>query len=93
MMLHVPVRQFSGQNADDMRKTYAEFCSRQLKAVKLYKELLTRDKKFHSFIRVRNQNSPVSSSICVDYMFYRIYTVKLSTPDPSNALCLRNIIS
>ncbi|XP_059206780.1 rho guanine nucleotide exchange factor 2-like isoform X2 [Centropristis striata] len=43
--------QFSGQCADDMRKTYAEFCSRHSKAVKLYKELLARDKKFQVFIR------------------------------------------
>ncbi|XP_035265795.1 rho guanine nucleotide exchange factor 2-like isoform X3 [Anguilla anguilla] len=43
--------QFSGQNADEMRKAYAEFCSRHLKAVKLYKELLARDKRFQYFIR------------------------------------------
>lgn len=62
MPMSVLVGQFSGQNADDMRKTYAEFCSRHLKVVKLYKELLTRDKKFQSFIRVRNPNNPVCSS-------------------------------
>ncbi|XP_019109681.1 rho guanine nucleotide exchange factor 2 isoform X2 [Larimichthys crocea] len=45
------LEQFSGQCADDMRKTYAEFCSRHLKAVKLYKELLARDKRFQCFIR------------------------------------------
>ncbi|XP_054461474.1 rho guanine nucleotide exchange factor 1a isoform X2 [Anoplopoma fimbria] len=45
------LEQFSGQCADEMRKTYAEFCSRHLKAVKLYKELLARDKKFQCFIR------------------------------------------
>jgi Rho guanine nucleotide exchange factor 2 len=38
-----------------MRKTYAEFCSRHLKAVKLYKELLARDKRFQYFIRVRRR--------------------------------------
>ncbi|XP_076013212.1 rho guanine nucleotide exchange factor 2 isoform X2 [Genypterus blacodes] len=43
--------QFSGHEADEMRKTYAEFCSRHLKAVKLYKELLARDKRFQCFIR------------------------------------------
>ncbi|KAG7469495.1 hypothetical protein MATL_G00129460 [Megalops atlanticus] len=43
--------QFSGHNADEMRKAYAEFCSRHLKAVKLYKELLARDKRFQYFIR------------------------------------------
>uniref|UniRef100_A0A3P8XX20 Rho/rac guanine nucleotide exchange factor (GEF) 2 n=1 Tax=Esox lucius TaxID=8010 RepID=A0A3P8XX20_ESOLU len=43
--------QFSGQCADEMRKAYAEFCSRHPKAVKLYKELLARDKRFQHFIR------------------------------------------
>ncbi|XP_035384651.1 rho guanine nucleotide exchange factor 2 isoform X2 [Electrophorus electricus] len=47
----VLVEQFSGHNADEMRKCYAEFCSRHLKAVKLYKELLARDKRFQYFIR------------------------------------------
>ncbi|XP_056618746.1 rho guanine nucleotide exchange factor 2 [Triplophysa dalaica] len=45
------VEQFSGQNAEEMRKCYVEFCSRHLKSVKLYKELLARDKKFQHFIR------------------------------------------
>uniref|UniRef100_A0A672GJR0 Rho guanine nucleotide exchange factor (GEF) 1a n=1 Tax=Salarias fasciatus TaxID=181472 RepID=A0A672GJR0_SALFA len=45
------VEQFSDHWADDIRKTYAEFCSRHLKAVKLYKELLARDKRFQFFIR------------------------------------------
>ncbi|XP_060916015.1 rho guanine nucleotide exchange factor 1a isoform X1 [Labrus mixtus] len=45
------LEQFSGQCADDMRKTYAEFCSRHLKSVKHYKELLARDKRFQCFIR------------------------------------------
>ncbi|CAB1334280.1 unnamed protein product [Coregonus sp. 'balchen'] len=39
------------QCADEMRKAYAEFCSRHPKAVKLYKELLARDKRFQHFIR------------------------------------------
>ncbi|KAM9839140.1 rho guanine nucleotide exchange factor 2 [Aulostomus maculatus] len=45
------LEQFSGHCADDMQKTYAEFCIRHLKAVKLYKELLARDKRFQGFIR------------------------------------------
>uniref|UniRef100_A0A8C2C4K8 Rho/rac guanine nucleotide exchange factor (GEF) 2 n=1 Tax=Cyprinus carpio TaxID=7962 RepID=A0A8C2C4K8_CYPCA len=45
------VEQFSGQNAEEMRKCYVEFCSRHLKAVKLYKKLLARDKRFQQFIR------------------------------------------
>lgn len=53
LYLFVCVFQFSGQCADEMRKTYAEFCSGHLKAVKLYKELLARDKRLQYFIRVR----------------------------------------
>ncbi|KAM4601426.1 rho guanine nucleotide exchange factor 2-like [Polymixia lowei] len=45
------VHQFSGQTAEEMRKAYSEFCSRHPKAVKLYKELLARDKRFQHFIR------------------------------------------
>ncbi|KAM6994913.1 LOW QUALITY PROTEIN: rho guanine nucleotide exchange factor 2 [Tautogolabrus adspersus] len=43
--------QFSGQSADDMKKIYSEFCSRHPKAVKLYKEVLTRDRRLQQFIR------------------------------------------
>ncbi|XP_056142214.1 rho guanine nucleotide exchange factor 2 [Lampris incognitus] len=45
------LQQFSGQCAEDMRKAYSEFCSRHPKAVKLYKELLAKDKRFQLFIR------------------------------------------
>uniref|UniRef100_A0A3B4BGC3 Rho guanine nucleotide exchange factor (GEF) 28a n=1 Tax=Periophthalmus magnuspinnatus TaxID=409849 RepID=A0A3B4BGC3_9GOBI len=43
--------QFSGQPAEDMRKTYAEFCTRHLKAVKVYKETLSKDKRVQAFIQ------------------------------------------
>ncbi|XP_013852417.1 rho guanine nucleotide exchange factor 2 isoform X2 [Sus scrofa] len=45
------ITQFSGPSADQMRKTYSEFCSRHTKALKLYKELYARDKRFQQFIR------------------------------------------
>uniref|UniRef100_A0A8C5ALF9 Rho/rac guanine nucleotide exchange factor (GEF) 2 n=1 Tax=Gadus morhua TaxID=8049 RepID=A0A8C5ALF9_GADMO len=45
------LNQFSGQSAEDIRKVYSEFCSRHPKAVKLYKELLARDKRFQHFVR------------------------------------------
>ncbi|KAL8183954.1 UNVERIFIED_CONTAM: Rho guanine nucleotide exchange factor 2, partial [Gekko kuhli] len=45
------VQQFSGTSAEQMKKAYSEFCSRHSKAVKLYKELFTRDKRFQQFIR------------------------------------------
>ncbi|XP_036372183.1 rho guanine nucleotide exchange factor 1a isoform X2 [Megalops cyprinoides] len=51
----VLLEQFSGQCADEMRKVYSEFCSRHLKAVKLYKELLAREKRFQYFIRRVNR--------------------------------------
>ncbi|XP_077383910.1 rho guanine nucleotide exchange factor 2-like isoform X2 [Festucalex cinctus] len=45
------VAQFSGQCADDMKKVYSEFCSRHPKAVKLYKDVVTRDRRLQHFIR------------------------------------------
>ncbi|XP_059000915.1 rho guanine nucleotide exchange factor 2 isoform X4 [Mustela lutreola] len=45
------INQFSGPSAEQMRKTYSEFCSRHTKALKLYKELCARDKRFQQFIR------------------------------------------
>ena len=47
-----------------MRKTYSEFCSRHTKALKLYKELYARDKRFQQFIRVSKplQDPPSASS-------------------------------
>ncbi|XP_051527843.1 rho guanine nucleotide exchange factor 2-like isoform X3 [Myxocyprinus asiaticus] len=51
----VLIKQFSGQSGDEMLKAYAEFCSRHMKAVKLYKELLARDKRLQLFIRRANR--------------------------------------
>ncbi|XP_037310350.1 rho guanine nucleotide exchange factor 2 isoform X2 [Pungitius pungitius] len=45
------LKQFSGQPADDMKKLYSEFCSRHPKAVKLYKDVLNRDRRLQQFIR------------------------------------------
>ncbi|XP_056402906.1 rho guanine nucleotide exchange factor 2 isoform X3 [Hyla sarda] len=45
------INQFSGTNAEHMKKAYTEFCSQHQKAVKLYKELFSRDKKFQQLIR------------------------------------------
>uniref|UniRef100_A0A672R8Q6 Rho guanine nucleotide exchange factor 2-like n=1 Tax=Sinocyclocheilus grahami TaxID=75366 RepID=A0A672R8Q6_SINGR len=51
------IQQFSGQSADEMLKAYSEFCSRHMKTVKLYKELLARDKRLQLFIRVRTRET------------------------------------
>ncbi|XP_053134399.1 rho guanine nucleotide exchange factor 2 isoform X2 [Hemicordylus capensis] len=45
------VQQFSGTCAEQMKNAYSEFCSRHTKAVKLYKEIYARDKRFQQFIR------------------------------------------
>ncbi|XP_075763554.1 rho guanine nucleotide exchange factor 2 isoform X2 [Pelodiscus sinensis] len=51
------IQQFSGHSAEQMKKAYAEFCSRHTKAVKLYKELFARDKRFQQFIRRLTRSS------------------------------------
>ncbi|XP_039662142.1 rho guanine nucleotide exchange factor 2-like [Perca fluviatilis] len=48
---HLLLTQFSGQCAEDMKKLYSEFCSRHPKAVKLYKEVLSRDRRLQQFVR------------------------------------------
>uniref|UniRef100_A0A8C8RPL7 Rho guanine nucleotide exchange factor 28 n=1 Tax=Pelusios castaneus TaxID=367368 RepID=A0A8C8RPL7_9SAUR len=49
------VQQFSEENANQMKKIYGEFCSHQKEAVNLFKEL-QQNKKFQSFIKLRNTN-------------------------------------
>ena len=44
--------QFSGCNADRMKKVYGTFCSRHNEAVNLYKELHAKDKRFQALIKV-----------------------------------------
>jgi len=39
-----------------MKHAYAEFCSRHLDAVRIYKDLLKTDRKFQGFIAVSNSN-------------------------------------
>ncbi|XP_059917149.1 A-kinase anchor protein 13 isoform X1 [Gadus macrocephalus] len=45
------VNQFSGCNADRMKKVYGKFCSRHNEAVNLYKELHAKDKRFQALIK------------------------------------------
>ncbi|XP_071370279.1 A-kinase anchor protein 13-like, partial [Centroberyx affinis] len=47
----VLVNQFSGCNAERMKKVYGKFCSRHNEAVNLYKELHAKDKRFQAFIK------------------------------------------
>ncbi|KAM9368341.1 LOW QUALITY PROTEIN: rho guanine nucleotide exchange factor 2 [Phaethornis superciliosus] len=52
------VSQFSGSSAEQLRNVYGEFCSKHTKALKEYKDLLARDKRFQQFIR-RMTRSPL----------------------------------
>ncbi|XP_055049130.2 A-kinase anchor protein 13 isoform X2 [Misgurnus anguillicaudatus] len=54
----VLVSQFSGSNAERMKKIYGKFCSRHNEAVNFYKELHTKDKRFQAFIR-KKMSSPI----------------------------------
>ncbi|KAM4602724.1 A-kinase anchor protein 13 [Polymixia lowei] len=53
------VSQFSGSNAETMKRVYGKFCSRHSEAVNLYKELLTKDKRFQTFIKRKMSSSIV----------------------------------
>lgn len=48
-----------------MKKLYSEFCSRHPKAVKLYKEVLTRDRRLQQFIRVSGTEPGPASDLSV----------------------------
>ncbi|XP_069394367.1 A-kinase anchor protein 13 isoform X3 [Paralichthys olivaceus] len=53
------VNQFSGYNGESMRRIYGRFCSRHNEAVNLYKDLLTKDKRFKAFIKKKMSSSIV----------------------------------
>ncbi|KAJ8417429.1 hypothetical protein AAFF_G00286560 [Aldrovandia affinis] len=54
----VLVAQFSGSNAERMKKVYGRFCSRHKEALNFYKELHAKDKRFQAFIK-KKMSSPV----------------------------------
>ncbi|XP_043073649.1 rho guanine nucleotide exchange factor 1a isoform X3 [Puntigrus tetrazona] len=94
------IQQFSGQCADEMLKAYSEFCSRHMKAVKLYKELLARDKRLQLFIR-RVSRGPLlrrhGFQECIllvtqritkyPVLLQRIYDNTKDNPDEAAGLC------
>ncbi|XP_071383271.1 A-kinase anchor protein 13-like isoform X3 [Centroberyx affinis] len=53
------VSQFSGSNAESMKRVYGRFCSRHNEAVNFYKELLAKDKRFKAFIKKKMSSSIV----------------------------------
>ncbi|KAL0968061.1 hypothetical protein UPYG_G00261800 [Umbra pygmaea] len=55
----VLVSEFSGPNAERMKKVYGKFCSRHNEAVNFYKELHTKDKRFQAFIKKKMSSTIV----------------------------------
>ncbi|XP_061100499.1 A-kinase anchor protein 13 isoform X2 [Conger conger] len=55
----VLLTQFSGSNAERMKKVYGKFCSRHNEAVNVYKDLHTRDKRFQAFIKKKMSSTIV----------------------------------
>uniref|UniRef100_A0A3Q3GTX7 Si:dkey-172h23.2 n=1 Tax=Labrus bergylta TaxID=56723 RepID=A0A3Q3GTX7_9LABR len=53
------VNQFSGSHGENMKRVYGRFCSRHNEAVNLYKDLLTKDKRFKAFIKKKMSSSIV----------------------------------
>ncbi|XP_019722129.1 A-kinase anchor protein 13 isoform X2 [Hippocampus comes] len=51
--------QFSGCNSESMKRIYGRFCSRHNEAVNLYKDLLTKEKRFKAFIKKKMSSSIV----------------------------------
>lgn len=46
------VLQFSGENAERMKKTYGKFCGHHNEAVNYFKDLYSKDKRFQAFVKV-----------------------------------------
>lgn len=44
--------QFSGENAERMKKTYGKFCGHHNEAVNYFKDLYSKDKRFQAFVKV-----------------------------------------
>lgn len=57
--------QFSGSNAERMKKVYGKFCSRHNEAVNYYKELHAKDKRFQAFIKVGLRSAATVTSTCI----------------------------
>ncbi|XP_026149979.1 A-kinase anchor protein 13 isoform X3 [Mastacembelus armatus] len=53
------VSQFSGFNGERMKRIYGRFCSRHSEAVNFYKDLLSKDRRFKTFIKKKMSSSIV----------------------------------
>ncbi|XP_063170379.1 A-kinase anchor protein 13 isoform X2 [Candoia aspera] len=53
------VNQFSGENAERMKKTYGKFCGHHNEAVNYFKDLHSKEKRFQAFIKRKMSSSVV----------------------------------
>ncbi|KAF6076503.1 A-kinase anchoring protein 13 [Phyllostomus discolor] len=55
----VLVNQFSGENAERLKKTYGTFCGQHNQSVNYFKDLYTKDKRFQGFVKKKMSSSVV----------------------------------
>nr|XP_031296378.1 A-kinase anchor protein 13 isoform X7 [Camelus dromedarius] len=55
----VLVHQFSGENAERLKKTYGKFCGQHNQSVNYFKDLYTKDKRFQAFMKKKMSSSIV----------------------------------
>uniref|UniRef100_A0A8C6DLA9 A-kinase anchoring protein 13 n=1 Tax=Moschus moschiferus TaxID=68415 RepID=A0A8C6DLA9_MOSMO len=55
----VLVQQFSGENAERLKKTYGKFCGQHNQSVNYFKDLHTKDKRFQAFVKKKMSSSVV----------------------------------
>ncbi|KAM5206840.1 A-kinase anchor protein 13 isoform 41-T43 [Hipposideros larvatus] len=55
----VLVNQFSGENADRLKKTYGKFCGHHNQSVNYFKDLYAKDKRFQAFVKKKMSSSVV----------------------------------
>ncbi|XP_012499131.1 PREDICTED: A-kinase anchor protein 13 [Propithecus coquereli] len=51
--------QFSGENAERLKKTYGKFCGQHNQSVNYFKDLYTKDKRFQAFVKKKMSSSVV----------------------------------
>ncbi|XP_069322738.1 A-kinase anchor protein 13 isoform X3 [Eulemur rufifrons] len=55
----VLVNQFSGENAERLKKTYGKFCGQHTQSVNYFKDLYTKDKRFQAFVKKKMSSAVV----------------------------------
>ncbi|XP_020820235.1 A-kinase anchor protein 13 isoform X5 [Phascolarctos cinereus] len=55
----VLVNQFSGENAERLKKTYGKFCGQHNQSVNYFKDLHTKDKRFQAFVKKKMSSAVV----------------------------------